>query len=215
MGYQSLGASGEFVLRNEEFEQRRRRKRRVFKFKAKLTGCNTWHTGHHRAGTRAGYKTSECIKYNGCIADKIRRRYNQTGQNTCKIHDFGGNRPHFGGKSGPPRIPGAYRFCLCGLPLLASRVPPPLAYLLPRALTCANSRRLPRCRATRANFLSPWRAVLAFGHPIDSRSPERRMALLCASAVAAARLAPRSCCPVRGWQTWALRRCVPPWWWPT
>ena len=48
----------------------------------------------HRLNTQR-YKTSECLKYNGCIADKIHRRYNQTGQNTR----FGGvSDPFFGGR---------------------------------------------------------------------------------------------------------------------
>ena len=44
------------------------------------------------------YKTSECLKYNGCIADEIHRRYNQTGQNT---RFRGVSDPFSGDVSGP------------------------------------------------------------------------------------------------------------------
>ena len=47
------------------------------------------------------YKTSECLKYNGCIADKIHCRYNEKGENTY----LGGvSDPFFGGKRALTRV---------------------------------------------------------------------------------------------------------------
>jgi hypothetical protein len=50
----------------------------------------------HRLNTQR-YKTSECLKYNGCISDKIHRRDNQKGENTR----FWGVSVPFSGENGP------------------------------------------------------------------------------------------------------------------
>ena len=53
------------------------------------------------------YKTSECTEYNGRNTFEIHERYIKTKDDTSKIYGLGGNRPHFGGESGPDPLASA------------------------------------------------------------------------------------------------------------
>ena len=58
------------------------------------------------------YKTSQCTEYNGRNTFEIHERYIKNKDDTSKIHGLGGNRPHFGGESGPHPVQLTYAFSM-------------------------------------------------------------------------------------------------------